>query len=70
MTLENAQRFVSDLRESNALRQSACLAAENRELATFLSKNGYTFELHHLVPAMAACMDEMATAMENTNQPT
>ncbi len=64
MSLENARQFVADMREENTYRQAALKDAADQKLAAFLQEHGLTFDLRHLVIAMAGCMDEMAQGCE------
>ncbi len=70
MSKEQAGLFVAKMRDDRGFRKTVglILLRENRSgrsLQSFLNENGYHFSKADLVHAMAACMDEIETMMEN-----
>jgi hypothetical protein len=59
MSLSSAQQFVVRMREDKTFRHRVRSAAAAGELPPVLQKNGFAFELHQLIAAMAACMQEL-----------
>lgn len=59
MNLENAESFVNAMREDESFRHSVGQASDRKSLEDFLADQGYRFEMHDLVAAMAGCMDRM-----------
>jgi len=59
MSLESAQQFVIAMREDETFRHQVRAAANHERSTAVIQKNGFAFELHHLVVAMAACMEEL-----------
>ena len=64
MSFEGAQQFVMKMREDASFREQAKAAAEKRAIPPLCRHHDLDFDLHDLVRAMAACMDEMAAASE------
>jgi uncharacterized metal-binding protein len=56
--LAGARQFVAAMRENECLRRHIRKAATQGELSDILEQNGFAFELHHFVDAMADCMEE------------
>jgi predicted ribosomally synthesized peptide with nif11-like leader len=59
MSLENAQRFVSRMKEDKQFRNKIQGIADNKQLKEYLGKRGYKFDERELIGAMAACMAEL-----------
>jgi hypothetical protein len=59
MPLESARQFVVAMREDRAFRYLVRAAANDESLTAVIRKNGFAFEWHHLVAAMACCMEEI-----------
>ena len=59
MNLQNAQSFVNAMREDEPFRPSVRQASDRKSLEDFLGDQGYRFEMHDLVAAMAGCMNRM-----------
>lgn len=68
MGADHAQQFVDTMREDKAFRKAAREASDRQTLTAFLLDNGYKFELHDLVIAMAGCMDQMTQQFDATHQ--
>ncbi len=59
MNIDDAQRFVQQMRDDPGFRQSVIGFSASSELWDFLKHKGYEFEPCHLVKAMAGCMTDM-----------
>ena len=59
MSLISAQQFVIRMREDKLFRRQMRSAAAVGELNPVFQKNGFAFELHQLITAMAVCMEEL-----------
>ncbi|HUT84912.1 MAG TPA: Nif11-like leader peptide family natural product precursor [Thermodesulfobacteriota bacterium] len=59
MSLENAQRFVSRMKEDKQFRNKIQGIADNKQLKEYLGNQGYNFDECELIGAMAACMAEL-----------
>jgi len=59
MSLASARQFVVRMREDRPFRNQVQSAAAVGEVNPVLRKNGFAFELHQLIAAMAACMKEL-----------
>ena len=59
MSLENAQQFVSRMKEDRSFRNKIQGITDNKKLKEYLEKQGYNFDERELIGAMAACMAEL-----------
>ena len=59
MSLENAQQFVSRMKEDKQFRNKVQNIADNKKLKEYLENQGYNFDERELIGAMAACMAEL-----------
>jgi predicted ribosomally synthesized peptide with nif11-like leader len=59
MSLENAQQFVSRMKEDKQFRNKVQNIADNKKLKEYLENQGYNFDERELISAMAACMAEL-----------
>jgi predicted ribosomally synthesized peptide with nif11-like leader len=59
MSLENAQQFVSRMKEDRQFRNKVQSIADNKKLKEYLEKQCYEFDERELIGAMAACMAEL-----------
>ncbi len=65
MNIDDAQRFVQQMREDTDFRRSVTGFGTPFELWDFLKRSGYHFGPCDLVKAMAACMAESENSAEN-----
>ena len=66
MSIDDAQRFVQQMRDDTEFRRSVTGFGASSELWAFLNRNGYEFGSCDLVKAMAACMAEMENTAANS----
>ena len=59
MSLENARRFVSRLREDHNFRKMALATTGPDDLSSFLHAEGLIFNQRELIGAMAECMEQL-----------
>jgi predicted ribosomally synthesized peptide with nif11-like leader len=59
MSLENAQQFVSRMKEDKHFSNKVQSIADNKKLKEHLGKQGYKFDERELIGAMAVCMAEL-----------
>ena len=59
MSLENAQQFVSRMKEDKQFRNTVQSITDNNKLKEYLENQGYNFDERELIGAMAACMAEL-----------
>lgn len=64
MNIDDAQRFVQQMREDTDFRRSVAGFGASSELWSFLKRNGYEFGPCDLAKAMAACMAEAENTAE------
>jgi hypothetical protein len=59
MAINNARRFVKELRQDQNFRKQALATTGPEDLVTFLQEEGVPFNLRELVEAMAECMEQL-----------
>ena len=67
MSFENAQQFVSRMKEDREFRRGVINTADTEELKEYLLKTGYDFNERELVEAMALCMDELERIVQKSS---
>lgn len=67
MALDDAQRFVSRMKEDTQFRTKVQGLADSASLKGYLADWGFSFDMLDLVKAMAGCMEELDQMMHQMN---
>ena len=59
MTVNNARRFLEEMRQDRNFRKKALATAGPEDLLTFLQEKDMSFNQRELVEAMAECMAQL-----------
>ena len=63
MAIDNARRFVKELRQDQDFRKKALATTGPEDLFSFLQEEGLPFNPRELVEAMAECMEQLELQM-------